>query len=83
MNTNEEQPTIVIKGRTIARREIDKFVNEGIFLVSDGGNDYIPPYLVLKDRSSFVLTKDEARKVVMFMREYSDDDSGKEETKTE
>ena len=83
MNTNEEKPTIVIKGRTIARNEIDKFVNEGIFLVSDGGNDYIPPYLVLKDRSSFVLTKDEARKVVMFMREYSDEDSGKEETKTE
>ena len=83
MNTNEEKPTIVIKGRTIARNEIDKFVNEGIFLVSDGGNDYIPPYLVLKDRSSFVLTKDEARKVVMFMREYSDEDSGKEENKTE
>ena len=74
MNTNEEKPTIVIKGRTIARNEIDKFVNEGIFLVSDGGNDYIPPYLVLKDRSSFVLTKDEARKVVMFMREYTDED---------
>jgi hypothetical protein len=74
MNTEEEeeQPTIVIKGRSIARKEIDKFVNEGIFLVSDGGNDYIPPYLVLKDRSSFVLTKDEARKVVMFMREYPD-----------
>ena len=73
MNTEEqEQPTIVIKGRSIARNEIDKFVNEGIFLVSDGGNDYIPPYLVLKDRSSFVLTKDEARKVVMFLREYPD-----------
>jgi hypothetical protein len=83
MNTNEEKPTIVIKGRAIARNEIDKFVNEGIFLVSDGGNDYIPPYLVLKDRSSFILTKDEARKVVMFMREYSDEDSGKEESKTE
>ena len=68
MKTEEEQPTIVIKGRSIARNEIDKFVNEGIFLVSDGGNEYIPPYLVLKDRSSFVLTKDEARKVVMFMR---------------
>lgn len=73
MNTAEEQPTIVIKGRSIARTEIDKFVNEGIFLVSDGGNEYIPPYLVLKDRSSFVLTKDEARKVVMFMREYPDE----------
>ena len=73
MNTEEEQPTIVIKGRNITRKEIDKFVNEGIFLVSDGGNEYIPPYLVLKDRSSFVLTKDEARKVVMFLREYPDD----------
>ena len=74
MNTEEqEQPTIVIKGRNIARKEIDKFVNEGIFLVSDGGNDYIPPYLVLKDRSSFVLSKDEARKVVMFLREYPDE----------
>lgn len=72
MNT-EEKPSIVIKGRSIARNEIDKFVNEGIFLVSDGGNDYIPPYLVLKDRSSFILTKEEARKVVMFMREYADD----------
>jgi hypothetical protein len=75
MNTEEEaeeQPAIVIKGRSITRKEIDKFVNEGIFLVSDGGNDYIPPYLVLKDRSSFVLTKDEARKVVMFLREYPD-----------
>lgn len=74
MNIEEEVPTIVIKGRAIGRKEIDKFVNEGIFLVSDGGNDYIPPYLVLKDRSSFVLTKDEARKVVMFLREYSDVD---------
>ena len=84
MNTNEEQPTIVIKGRTITRKEIDKFVNEGIFLVSEGGNDYIPPYLVLKDRSSFVLTKDEARKVVMFMREYADEDSpDKEAPETE
>jgi hypothetical protein len=73
MKTEEEEPTIVIKGRTIARKEIDKFVNEGIFLVSDHGNDYIPPYLVLKDRSSFVLTKDEARKVVMFLREYADE----------
>lgn len=74
MNTEEEQqPTIVIKGRAIGRKEIDKFVNEGIFLVSEGGNDYIPPYLVLKDRSSFVLTKDEARKVVMFLREYPDE----------
>ncbi|GEM_PF-3836989 len=74
MNTEEqEKPTIVIKGRSIARNEIDKFVNEGIFLVYDGGNDYIPPYLVLKDRSSFVLTKDEARKVVMFLREYPDE----------
>lgn len=72
MNREEEEPTIVIKGRAIVRKEIDKFVNEGIFVVSDGGNDYIPPYLVLKDRSSFVLTNDEARKVVMFMREYSD-----------
>ncbi len=72
MNTEEEQPTIVIKGRPIAREEIEKFVNEGIFLVSDRGNEYIPPYLVLKDRSSFVLTKDEARKVVMFLREYPD-----------
>jgi hypothetical protein len=72
MNT-EEQPTIVIKGRTITRKEIDKFVNEGIFLVSEHGNDYIPPHLVLKDRSSFILTKDEARKVVMFMREYPDE----------
>ncbi|HEY8560826.1 MAG TPA: hypothetical protein VIL74_10665 [Pyrinomonadaceae bacterium] len=72
MNT-EEQPTIVIKGRSIARNEIDKFINEGIFLVSDGGNEYIPPYLVLKDRSSFVLTKDEARRVVMFIREYPDE----------
>jgi len=73
MNTEEEaeqQPSIVIKGRNITRKEIDKFVNEGIFLVSEIGNDYIPPHLVLKDRSSFVLTKDEARKVVMFMREY-------------
>lgn len=69
----EEEPTIVIKGRTIARREIDKFVNEGIFVVGDVGNEYIPPHLVLKDRSSFVLTKDEARKVVMFMREYADE----------
>ncbi len=68
----EEEPTIVIKGRAIGRKEIDKFVNEGIFVVSDGGKDYIPPYLVLKDRSSFVLTKDEAHKVVMFMREYSE-----------
>ena len=74
MNTEEEEkPAIVIKGRSIARNEIDKFVNEGIFLVYDGGNDYIPPYLVLKDRSSFVLTKDEARKVVMFLREYPDE----------
>jgi len=74
MNTEEEEkPAIVIKGRSIARNEIDKFVNEGIFLVSDGGNDYIPPYLVLKDRSSFVLTKDEARKVVMFLREYPEE----------
>lgn len=74
MNIEEEIPTIVIKGRAIGRKEIEKFVNEGIFLVSDGGNDYIPPYLVLKDRSSFVLTKDEARKVVMFLREYSDEE---------
>ncbi|MEP6902531.1 MAG: hypothetical protein ABJA66_12320 [Actinomycetota bacterium] len=73
MNTEEEQPAIVIKGRSITRKEIDKFVNEGIFLVSDSGNEYIPPHLVLKDRSSFVLTKDEARKVVMFMREYTDE----------
>jgi hypothetical protein len=69
MNT-EEEPIITIKGRNITRKEIDKFVNEGIFLVSDHGNDYIPPHLVLKDRSSFVLTQDEARKVVMFLREY-------------
>jgi hypothetical protein len=75
MNTEEEeqQPTIVIKGRAIGRKEIDKFVNEGIFLASESGNEYIPPYLVLRDRSSFVLTKDEARKVVMFMREYPDE----------
>ena len=73
MSREEEQPTIVIKGRAIGRQEIDKFVNEGIFLVSEGGNDYIPPYLVLKDRSSFVLTKEEARKVVMFLREYPDE----------
>ena len=73
MNTEEEaQPTIVIKGRSIGRQEIDKFVNAGIFLVSEHGNEYIPPYLVLKDRSSFVLTKDEARRVVMFIREYAD-----------
>jgi hypothetical protein len=73
MNTEEQQePTIVLKGRSIARREIDKFVNEGIFLVSEGGNEYIPPYLVLKDRSSFVLSKEEARKVVMFLRENPD-----------
>jgi hypothetical protein len=78
MNTEEEveetHPTIIIKGRSIKRKEIEKFVNEGIFLVSDCGNDYIPPYLVLKDRSSFVLTKEEARKVVMFIREYADED---------
>lgn len=73
MNTEKEHPAIVIKGRSITRNEIDKFVNEGIFLVSDSGNEYIPPHLVLKDRSSFVLTKDEARKVVMFMREYTDE----------
>lgn len=77
MNTAEEeseqQPSIVIKGRNITRKEIDKFVNEGIFLVSEIGNDYIPPHLVLKDRSSFILTKDEARKVVMFMREYPEE----------
>jgi hypothetical protein len=73
MNTDKEAPTIIIKGRTITRQEIDKFVNDGIFVVSDIGNEYIPPHLVLKDRSSFVLTKDEARKVVMFMREYTDD----------
>jgi hypothetical protein len=75
MNT-EEEPTIVIKGRSIKRKEIDKFVNEGIFLASERGNEYIPPYLVLKDRSSFVLTKDEARKVVMFMREYQEENEG-------
>ena len=74
MNT-EEEPIITIKGRNITRKEIDKFVNEGIFLVSDLGNDYIPPHLVLKDRSSFVLTKDEARKVVMFLREYPESTS--------
>lgn len=75
MNTEEEEylPSIVIKGRNITRIEIDKFVNEGIFLVSEIGNDYIPPHLVLKDRSSFILTKDEARKVVMFLREYPDE----------
>ncbi len=73
MKTEVEQPAIVIKGRTITRREIEKFVNEGIFLVSDIGNDYIPPHLVLKDRSSFILTKEEARKVVMFLREYPDE----------
>jgi hypothetical protein len=74
MNTEEkEEPTITIKGRNITRKEIDKFVNEGIFIVSDQGNDYVPPHLVLKDRSSFVLTKDEARKVVMFMREYPEE----------
>lgn len=73
MNNEEELPAIVIKGRTITRKEIDKFVNEGIFLVSEIGNDYIPPHLVLKDRSSFILTKEEARKVVMFMREYTDE----------
>ena len=72
-NQEEELPAIVIKGRTITRKEIDKFVNEGIFLVSEIGNDYIPPHLVLKDRSSFILTKDEARKVVMFLREYPED----------
>lgn len=83
MNTQEEQPTIVIKGRSIARNEIDKFVNEGIFLASDRGNEYIPPYLVLRDRSSFVLTKDEARKVVMFMREYADDSPRQAESRTE
>ena len=70
----EELPVIVIKGRQITRNEIDKFVNEGIFLVSDRGNEYIPPYLILKDRTSFVLDKDEARKVVMFMREYADEE---------
>jgi hypothetical protein len=70
MNTEEEEPAIVLKGRSITRKEIDKFVNEGIFLVSDQGNDYIPAHLVLKDRSSFVLTKEEARRVVMFLREY-------------
>lgn len=75
MSTEEqEEPTITIKGRNITRKEIDKFVNEGIFIVSDEGNDYVPPHLVLKDRSSFVLTKDEARKVVMFLREYPDKD---------
>ena len=74
MSTEEqEEPTITIKGRNITRKEIDKFVNEGIFIVSDQGNDYVPPHLVLKDRSSFVLTKDEARKVVMFLREYPDE----------
>lgn len=73
MKTEVEQPAIVIKGRTITRREIEKFVNEGIFLVSEIGNDYIPPHLVLKDRSSFILTKEEARKVVMFLREYPDE----------
>ena len=67
-------PTIVVKGRIISRSEISKFVNEGIFLVSDRGNEYIPPYLELKDRSSFVLTKDEARQVVKFLREYPEDD---------
>ena len=66
---NKGAPTIIIKGRAISRSEIQKFVNEGIFLVSDHGNEYIPPYLVLKDRSSFVLTKDEAREVVKFLRD--------------
>ena len=70
---SKSQPTIVIKGRTIPRNEIEKFVNEGIFLVSERGNEYIPPYLVLKDRSSFVLTKDEAREVFKFLREYPED----------
>ncbi len=75
MNIEEEKKTrIVIQGRAISLTEFHKFVNEGSLLVSDFGNDYIPPYLVLKDRSSFVLTKDEARKVVMFMREYPDDE---------
>lgn len=78
MKIKQELPTIVIKGRSIARYEIDKFVNAGIFLVSDRGNEYIPPYLVLKDRSSFVLNKDEAGKVVMFMREYDDHESPNE-----
>ncbi|MBS1796402.1 MAG: hypothetical protein JSS81_21310 [Acidobacteria bacterium] len=67
-----EQPTILIKDRPITRREIEKFVNEGIFLVSDRGNEYIPPYLVLKDRTSFVLTEEEARRVVLFLREFPD-----------
>jgi hypothetical protein len=66
---NKGEPTITIKGRVISRDEIEKFVNEGIFLVSDRGNQHIPPYLVLRDRSSFVLTKDEARAVVKFLRE--------------
>lgn len=67
---NNDQPTIMIKGRSILRSEIHKFVNEGIFLVSDRGNEYIPPHLVLKDRSSFILTKTEAREVVDFLRQY-------------
>lgn len=71
---NESQPTIVIKGRSISRSEICKFVNEGIFLVSNRGNEYIPPYLVLTDRSSFVLNKDEARTVVKFLRDYPESD---------
>lgn len=73
MNNDFEQPTIIIKGRAIARCEILKFVNEGIFLVSDDGNLPIPPHLILKDRTQFVLTKEEARRVVMFLREYTDD----------
>lgn len=71
---NDGQPTIVIKGRIILRSEISKFVNEGIFLVSSGGNEYIPPYLELKDRSSFILNKDEARAVVKFLRDYPEND---------
>lgn len=68
------QPTILIKGRSILRSEIYKFVNEGIFLVSDRGNEYIPPYLVLNDRSSFVLSKEEAREVVKFLRDHPESD---------
>jgi len=70
---NNKQPTIHIKGRSILRNEIERFVNEGIFLVSDRGNEYIPPYLVLKDRSSFILTKDEAREIVAFLRQHPEE----------